>query len=240
MNKVKINIKWFIWLDVIIGTLATLFLGIGSAIHKLPFGANDVFAFVTGGLCVWLLVKKNIWTWPIGILNGGSFVLLFWRLHLYADAAINFMYIILGFWGWYAWKHVNKKKVERVIAKVKYPEHITLFILMVIGTYFMQIHLKEIKDSSPFWDALTTSISLVATWLQTRKYIENWYWWIAADVIYIPLYFVKHVPLTAILYILFMAMCFQGLWVWRKSIKITRSKVVTLDNIEVEVPNVNI
>jgi nicotinamide mononucleotide transporter len=52
----------------------------------------------------------------------------------------------------------------------------------------MTIYLQHIQDSAPFWDALTTVLSIVAQYMLNKKFLENWYCWILADIIYIPLY----------------------------------------------------
>ena len=71
--------------------------------------------------------------------------------------------------------------------------------------------------SASFFDALTTSISLCAQWMLNRKYVESWYAWIAADLIYIPLYAYKELYLTAGLYAVFLVMATMGLFHWRGS-----------------------
>ena len=81
------------------------------------------------------------------------------------------------------------------------------------------IFLRARTDAAlPFWDAGTTSFSLVAQFLQTRKWIENWPLWIAVDVVYIRMYIVKSLYLTAGLYALFLVLAGIGLVTWRRSL----------------------
>jgi nicotinamide mononucleotide transporter len=52
--------------------------------------------------------------------------------------------------------------------------------------------------------------------LLNTKRIQNWYWWLAADCIYVPLYFVKRLDLTGAVYVLFLTLCIAGLRDWRR------------------------
>lgn len=78
-----------------------------------------------------------------------------------------------------------------------------------------------VKGSAPFLDALTTTLCLAAQYLLCRKKIENWFLWITADVIYVPLYFSKSLPLTALLYAGFIILCILGLKRWTKELRET-------------------
>jgi nicotinamide mononucleotide transporter len=85
----------------------------------------------------------------------------------------------------------------------------------VIATLLLTAVLDRTTDSTvPFWDALTTALSLAATYGQCRKQVESWYLWIAADLVYVPLYAYKGLYLTSILYAGFLLLCVVGLRAW--------------------------
>ena len=88
----------------------------------------------------------------------------------------------------------------------------------------MTLFLDHLTSSTvPLADAVTTVLSLLATWGQCRKKLESWYLWIAADLIYIPLYQYKGLTLTALLYVGFLALCVYGLADWRRAYRADRA-----------------
>jgi nicotinamide mononucleotide transporter len=79
--------------------------------------------------------------------------------------------------------------------------------------------LRRFTDSTvPNWDALTTALSLAATYGQTKKLLESWLIWILVDVIYVPLYIYKGLWLTSALYAIFMILCVVGLRAWQRAL----------------------
>ncbi len=89
----------------------------------------------------------------------------------------------------------------------------------LLGAAALFLFLKRFTDSTvPHWDGLTTALSLAATYGQTKKLLESWWLWILADLIYIPLYVSKGLPLTAVLYVIFLTLCVVGLRSWMSSV----------------------
>lgn len=203
------------WSLMALGSLA-LFLGTWTKV--LPLGMTETLAFVTGAVGVWLTVREHIWNWPIGIANAAFFVALFFDARLFADMALQLVYIVLGVLGWYWWLRGG---AQRSALRVAHADRWTLLALAVLGgvaTGGFTLFLRSVGDAAPFLDALTTMLSLAAQYLLTRKFVENWYVWITADLIYIALYSSRGLYLTAALYVIFLAMCLLGLRTWRASL----------------------
>jgi HTH-type transcriptional repressor of NAD biosynthesis genes len=181
----------------------------------LPFSLLESLGFATGAASVWLVVRASIWTWPVGIANNVVFVVLFLEARLYADMGLQFVYVALSLGGWWLWLHARAGG-RRPIGHVGHIEFSAVLVATAAATLGLTVYLRAIHDSAPFLDALTTSLSIAATYLMAKKLIENWLLWIAADLVYIPMYVWKGLPLTAILYAVFLAMCVRGLFAWRR------------------------
>ena len=178
----------------------------------------EALAVITGAICVWLLVKQNIWTWPTGIVSCFLFVFVFKQSKLYGDMALQFFFIAISLYGWWNWLHGGKGDSELKVTHTSWRAGAVLAIATAAFTYLIATQLHKHTDSTtPIPDALTTALSVTAQYMQTRKLIETWHVWIAADVIYIGLYIYKHLYLTSLLYAVFMAMCIAGLLEWRAS-----------------------
>jgi nicotinamide mononucleotide transporter len=188
-----------------------------SAAHCVPLGLTEVLGFVTGAWCVWLLVEENIWNWPIGIANNAFYVVVFWRARLFADMSLQVVYIVLSIIGWYLWLHGGSGHGRLSVQRTRWREGTLIAVAVVVMTVAGTAFLRTVRDSAPFLDSLTTSISLAAQYMLTRKLIENWHLWIGVDVIYVGLYASRALPLTAVLYAIFLTMCIVGLLEWRRS-----------------------
>jgi nicotinamide mononucleotide transporter len=175
----------------------------------------ELLGFLTGAACVALTVRRHIANFPVGIANSAFFLVLFASARLWADSGIQVVYIVLGFVGWWQWRHGGVARAALVIGRASLTTLTLLGVGVVLGTVGLTALLRSAHDIAPFWDALTTSLSLAAQWLLNAKKIENWLWWIAADCIYVPLYFVKHLDLTGIVYVAFLVMSITGLRGWR-------------------------
>lgn len=201
---------------VFIGSAALLVFA--SYRQYVSISLTEVFGFITGVVCVWLVVKQNIWNWPVGIANELFFIIVFWRARLFADMSLQFLYVILALLGWYRWLYGGQGKTTLRVSRITAKAAIVLSAICAASTAGLTLYLRSVHDAAPFWDALTTVLSVIAQYLQTKKVVESWHVWITADVFYIGLYLYKSLALTALLYLIFLIMCIIGVREWQASL----------------------
>src|SRR4051812_40341233 len=190
--------------EVILMAGASVLLLLSSFQAWWSISVAEAWGFVTGGVCVWLVVREHLWNWPVGLANNIFFFVLFLRGRLYADMSLQIIYLGLGVYGWLNWVFGGKNRSALKVSRTTRIEWIALAAAIPICTFAMHGILIKVNDAAPLWDALTTVLSLAAQYLLCRKRFENWLFWIATDVIYIPLYFARKLPLTAVLYAVFL------------------------------------
>lgn len=182
----------------------------------------EVFGFITGIVCVWLTVRKNIWNFPIGILNSALLGLLFFHTRLFADASLQLIFIVLSFLGWWQWLRVKQEELPRASAELTVQTmsaagRIATLGLMAVLMIVVYQCLIQLKGEVPFFDAAITATSIVAQVLLNKRYLENWWLWLVVDVISVPVYVYKELYLIALLYLVFLVLASMGLWAWQSS-----------------------
>jgi nicotinamide mononucleotide transporter len=197
-------------------TLLGLTLIVCSWRRWLPYDLTETLGFVTGVACVYLVVRESIWNFPLGIANNIFFLVLFTEARLFADAGLQIVYLALGIQGWYRWLRGGENRSVLRITRASARLLAVLGMLILVCTAGLLAVLRLAKGSAPLMDSFTTMLSLAAQYLLNNKKIENWYFWIAADVIYIWLYISRGLHLTAILYFVFLGLCMAGLANWRR------------------------
>ena len=182
----------------------------------------QIVGTLLGLLYLWLEYRANIWLWVVGAIMPCVHCALYYQSGLYADCAMQGYYIVAGLYGLVAWMVGHKRKENRL--KIAHtPAKMVLPLVAVYGVLHAAIYflLVEFTDSTvPFWDALTTALSMVAMWMLSRKYIEQWLVWCAVDAITVGLYLYKGIPLTAGLYALYTALAIAGYLRWKREARV--------------------
>lgn len=201
-------------LDIWIGSLISAIIIAASWRQWWPIPMTEALGFITGAACVYLVVKENIWNFPIGIANNIFFLILFGQARLYGDAGLQIVYIALGVQGWYNWLYGGKNRTSLNIGRATGQMLLLTLVCIPIGTWILMLALRAANGAAPLLDSFTTVLSLAAQYWLNRKVLENWILWIVADVIYVFLYVTRGLHLTAVLYGVFLCLCVAGLLNW--------------------------
>lgn len=190
-------------------------------LHWILNNYIEVLGFVTSLICVWLNSRANIWGWFWAIVSSGLSAVFFYQLRLFGDMNLQFFFIATAVYGWYQWRFGKKTTDmgENLKLRITYlPKNYYLPLVIVFLILFGAVYvaLKALKGDVLFWDTLTTTMSVIATWLAARKYIENWLLWLVADTIYVAMYLYKNAQLYALLYALFLVLAYIGFRHWQK------------------------
>lgn len=182
-----------------------------------------------GLLYLWLEYRADIRLWIVGLVMPLVHGTLYYKAGLYADCSMQVYYVLAGLYGWLVWRNAPHKKARAArTARTAEPAAvrightplryaaglIAVYAAAHAGIYFL---LSRFTNSTvPFWDAMTTAASIVAMWMLSRKYVEQWLVWLAVDLITVGLYLYKGIPLTAGLYALYSALAVAGYLRWRR------------------------
>lgn len=186
----------------------------------------EIVGVVFGVTGVWLTVRQSIWCWPAGIVNVSLFAFVFAQSRLYGSAALQLVYLTLSVYGWYKWLHPGDG--GRVLLVSRTPGR--WWIPLVVTAGFVAVgfgyYLRTWTDAAlPFVDAAATACSLVAQFMTTRKWIENWVIWIAVDVVYVGMYATQQLYATSALYAGFLVLAVLGYRDWQRSLTVAVRRV---------------
>jgi nicotinamide mononucleotide transporter len=185
----------------------------------------ELIGTLFGFISVILAARANILTWPTGIINEAAFFILFFQVQLYSDMYLQVYFFGVTIYGWYYWKNQNGTSSITTLSKQWRLRILLILVVMTLlsGYAMSKVHLYfpdifSHPASYPYWDALTTMSSIVATILLSRKIIETWVLWIVVDIISVVLYLFKGIHLVAIEYLIFLIICVVGFKNWRNKL----------------------
>lgn len=183
----------------------------------------EVFAVVTGLLYVLFAIKGNILLWVFGIVSSGLYVWIFFHTGIYAYSLLYVYYVAIGFYGWYNWRKNETRTEDGAKNMIRKTPGLYLMICLVatvILTLPIYFVLREFTQSDmPFTDAAMTSAGMVATWMLTQKYIEQWLFWIIIDVVSCGAMIFKELYPSAGLFLVYAIMAVAGYMQWNKELR---------------------
>ncbi len=185
----------------------------------------EIFGAVTGIAYVILEIRRNILLWPLGIITSAVYIYVFGHNGFYANMGLQGYYLVISIYGWYAWRSAQGTELMEKgpesgtdVIRIDRKTAIVCLVATLVIWGLLWFVLDRWTDSPvPLWDGLITSLSVVATWMLTRKILEQWYVWIVANAIAVVVYLVMGMYPTAVLFIVYFGMAIVGVRAWSRN-----------------------
>lgn len=207
----------------------------------------EAIATFFGIISVFFSIKKNIWVYPTGIISTVLFIYIMFVFGLLGDMLINVYYTVMSTYGWILWRQNSNDNIHISVEKASpkdWKNAIILFVgsLVFVGLIYYykpfidnNFTMDNVKlglyhlDWANYMDIVTTSLFLVGMFLMAKRIVENWIFWIIADLICIPMMLYKGLGITSLQYFVFTFMATVGYIEWLKTWKNQRKNQEQVD-----------
>ena len=167
-----------------------------------------------------LAVREKVLCWLFAFISTAIYTVLFWDVSLLMDSALNVYYMVMAVYGWYQWTRGGSNGVEEphalAVRSMTGRQHalvITAITILSLGSGYLLA--RHSSAAWPYVDSFTTWASVITTYLVTRKYLQNWLYWIVIDTVSVPLYIDRGLNLTALLFVIYTIVAIIGYFSWR-------------------------
>jgi nicotinamide mononucleotide transporter len=172
----------------------------------------ELFAVVFGILYLGLISFHQRIGWFFGCLSSIIYVIFCAQQELYIQSVLQFVYVILGVYGFLNWNKNNDLRIIRISIK----KHLSIILLGFIFSLFLGKFMSTTEQKSPYLDAFVSVFSAVATILATRSIFENWAYWLVVNVLSIILFWTQGLQMTTCLCFIYFAGSIFGYYNWKK------------------------
>jgi nicotinamide mononucleotide transporter len=186
--------------------------------QALAYTVLEAIAVILAVMYLVLAIRQNIWCWLCAGISTIIFATLFFDVRLYMEALLNLFYLAMAVYGWHSWSSGRGAGRELPVVVWSHKLHLSAISVVVAISLLSGYLLDTQSDAAfPYVDSLTTWGAVWATFLVTRKVLENWWYWFVIDATMIYVFWAKDLELTAVLYVLYLVMIPIGLVSWTRS-----------------------
>ena len=165
-------------------------------------------------LYVILAIKENVWCWGAAAISVILYIYICYTAQLYPETGLQFFYLLMAIYGYYQW---NKNDSSLKVQQWTITKHLFILLLGALLTFLMGFYFSIYTNAAmPLVDSFTTVFSVFATYMVTKKVIENWLYWIVIDAVSVYLYFSRDLHLTSLLFLVYTIIAIFGYFAWIK------------------------
>lgn len=166
--------------------------------------------------------RADRWFWPLSILMSLFYIVIDFSSGIYANGAICCYNLAMSIYGLLVWRGLvqSKEHTERPVGSC--PLRYWPFIVAVVAllTVVLWWLLRTLGESQfPWLDGLSSALSIVAMWMLSQKYWQQWMLWLLVEPLMILLFYITGNYASALLYVVFEVFCVLGIVRWRRMAK---------------------
>ena len=179
----------------------------------------EILAVVMAVVYLVLAIRQNIWCWAAAAVSTLLYLFIMYQARLYMESVLQVFYLVMAAYGWHQWRRGGPDGNELKVSTWPLRYHLFAIGLVLILVFISGELLTRYSNAAlPFLDSLTTWGAVVATFMVTRKILENWIYWFVIDSVSIALYLNRDLFFTAALFTMYLVMIVIGYRTWRASI----------------------
>jgi len=173
-----------------------------------------------GVVGVWLMIRRSLWAFPVGLAAVTVQGVLFYQTHFPADATLQIFYFVMLAWGWRHWVRDRGAAPELPVTRLSARGRIITLGAASAATVGWALTIGPwMQAAMPWRDAFIAAFSVAAQLLQVRKNIENWPLWVLVNVVAIASYWSAELAFTSFLYAVYLELALVGCREWRRAMR---------------------
>ena len=195
--------------------METVFTEIWRGLLGTPW--LDLTNLILGIIGVTLMIRRNLWAFPVGLVAVSVQAVVFWQTKFYADALLQGFFFVLLLYGWWHWTHPRENIPELPVTRQPWRWRlVTVGITVVAWLAISQLSATMTDSLMPYRDAFIAAFSVTGQLLQARKKVENWPVWVAVNTVAVWSYAAAGIHYTAFLYAVYLVLGLIGWRAWSK------------------------
>jgi nicotinamide mononucleotide transporter len=184
----------------------------------------DQINLITGVVGVWLMIRRSLWAFPVGLIAVTVQGVLFYRTRIYADAALQIFFFVTLAWGWWHWVKHRGAAAELPVTQLTMRGRLIVVAAATTATVVWALALSRWTNAViPWRDAFIAAFSVAAQVLQARKNVETWPLWVIVNLVAIPSYWSASLAYSAFLYLIYLGLAFEGWREWHRALNSGRT-----------------
>lgn len=190
----------------------------------LATNAFDASVMLSGILCVGLIAIGRREGYLFGLYSSLSYSILAYGNGLYGEVYLNLLFFVpTGVIGYLMWRRHTAKGRTVVMRQLGWNQKLLVAAFCIASTLGLGLFLSlNPLQNTPYIDATTNVLSVVATFLMMLRYKEQWLLYILLNIVTIAMWLLRVAAegqagdLMVVMWSLFLCNSVFGYWRWHR------------------------